>query len=488
MLQINTSDAVLTQLYIEKMEQQPVAQYGMMRFAANAPELTGEQALKMAGGAGLSISGEFPSSIVVKLPSSLALAPSGQGPRNMGYTHVMETPLIATSLKAGSLSGIEDSAPQTQLLFNTIKVNNFGLEEIIKADEQSEYLGGNWSLALAKRVVPRLKNAIAWNEAWYGIMGSLYEGYSARHLLSSLSMAGSLFTPAETLGVVPEDHPNFCVPGLPSGEADGARFAEWSATPATYRSRLAKNITRIGVDEIFKPSYGMLEVLYEEAYRLLNWSKTANGSPQFTMIVPWRIMQHLLRDATFRDVAGIMSHGSDRGDIGETFRLGKPLQVGNFEIHVQDHVGAQVYTDDVGNSYTLSTANGPGLTITEANADSIYYGYRNASFTPRNMADPRVNSSETQDNGARPWLSRWVGWIFADKATVGLVGKPTRIERQMRIYNTKQSAAIIGCDGYRRQDWFEYLAGSVDTPVEASGVKNYSSIPFACYAPPVNVI
>lgn len=484
---MTTSDAASVQLFLQKLEQQPTAQYGMLKFVNTKPEMTPEQTMKALNG-GLNISGEFPSAICERIPASLARPPANQGPVNKAYVFAMETPLVASSLKTGPLSGLLDSAPQAQFLFNDVYVNDWGLEENIEYNAQATRLGGNWTLDLAKRYGPRLKNAMAWNEASYSILGALYEGYSARNILSSSSMAGAAYTDGGTLGLTPQDHVNFCVPGLPAGTGDGYRFATWNATPATYRSALAKNITRIDVDEQFKPSYGMLEILYEEASRLLQWHKNIDGQPLFTMVIPRQIFAHLIRDAGFREAAMLMATGSDKSDIGEVIRRGKPLQVSGFEIHVLDHVGLQVFTNYAGQGYTLATANGPGDTITQSNADTIYYGYRNNDFTPRLLCDPSVNASATSDDGTKPWLSRWCGAIFTNGALKSLQATVPHIEREFRNYNTKKTGAIIGCDGWRRNDWYAYLAGSVDTPAEASACYNYSSMLFGCYAPPVNVL
>jgi hypothetical protein len=244
-------------------------------------------------------------------------------------------------------------------------------------------------------------------------------------------------------------------------------------------------------EEIFRPNYGMLEVLHQEATRLLQWDKPQDGTPLFTMIVPRAVMAHLLRDSQIRGEMFSMATGSDKANVAEIIRRRAPIQVAGFEIHAQDHVGGKVYTDYAGQSHTLSSENGPGKLAPLCNldnADSVYYGYRNADFTPRYMGDPEVNSSATEDDGNKPWLSRYIGWIFTNRAVFGLEGKPPRIERELRNYNTKKTGAIIGCNGWTRGDWKAYLAGTIDTYAEASACYNFSSMPFGCVAQPINAI
>jgi hypothetical protein len=101
------------------------------------------------------------------------------------------------------------------------------------------------------------------------------------------------------------------------------------------------------------------------------------------------------------------------------------------------------------------------------------------------MGDPSVTESETTDDGSLPHLSRKFGWIFSNRAAMGMQGKAPRIETELNVFGTKVEKALIGCDGWRRCDWFEYLATTVDTPAEASAVHNYSSIPFGVYCDPI---
>jgi hypothetical protein len=348
-----------------------------------------------------------------------------------------------------------------------------------RAGRWNEELGGDWARQLVADVGPALTDLHMRDKSWKGVAYALYYGHSY-HIVydTNIGVGKSTAVAHGGLGIIVRLHPNFCIPGLPSGTGAGYRYATWSPTHATYMASLAYNIASMTDENKFKCGLSWLRIVEQELQskcRVGRMNPVA-GQPEFWLAVTPAQWMQLMADPYLQ--GQIIYDNPKAIDQSEAYLGNASFRWGGLRVFRGGYRGpTRVYCYKA--TDTLATTNGPGLTTTPATATRVVFGFVSDAFVPYEMVDSSVSESYATDDGTKPFLSRDVAIGGAFRPMIhGLQRYKAEFLKEDEDFENQIQVALDSDYGFSRKDYYNN-----PVPASATTVENDTSVLFASYSP-----
>ena len=386
-------------------------------------------------------------------------------------------------LDSGGVSGdrsVEKTGASRSTFFEIGFVNQRRFPARMRDGFMSAQNLGAWASQIENNTLPELFDRAFRYHVKKGIKTALLKG-SSDHIIGT---AVGEFAQAVRW------HPNFMVPGLPSGRGTSAskhtqQFPYMETTAATMEDTIAKMVAQISTGVEFHLSVAALEVVKQALIDLNVRPCFYDGNnPIWIMEVDNYLMAQLKADPALLNQK--QNWGADPKMEKEFWQygVGTGIIVNNILVLATSNgIPGNVYAYDTNAARdTLSDA----VQATSANATKLAFGPVTDAFVEKDSL--RIQPSyKTTDlptgDGARDFLNRRIAVVWGEGALRKATAKhPLPITRELFDAKAIEEIYLSQIFGYNRRDLYDTPA-----PANFTDVYNDSSMICAFYAPPTNL-